>query len=184
MMFELAVFFCIAAFTLTTAAVALLLRSVLHGTLLLTTSWVGIAAFYLWAGAQFAAFAQVLVYVGAVSMVALFAVVLTRRETASTGKSSGNSTIRRILPAVAAAALVAAVITSGVAIHGVEKKPIPHRETAVPALTVKEIGTHLANGFAGTLLITGLLLTVALLGAVVIAAPEPRVPTDNSAQKL
>lgn len=74
----------IAVFTLANAAVALSLRNLIHSALLLIASWFGIAAFYLWAGAEFVAFAQVLVYVGAVSMVVLFAVLLTRRSRADT----------------------------------------------------------------------------------------------------
>ena len=79
----------IALATLATAAVAMALRNLIHSALLLIASWAGIAAFYLWAGAEFVAFAQVLVYVGAVSMIVLFAVPfavqlagLTKRQTA------------------------------------------------------------------------------------------------------
>src|SRR2546421_11947420 len=70
----------IALGTLASAAIALSLRNLIHSALLLIASWAGIAAFYLWAGAEFVAFAQVLVYVGAVSMIVLFAVLLTRRS--------------------------------------------------------------------------------------------------------
>src|SRR5436190_18964967 len=70
----------IALLTLATAAIAMVLRNLIHSALLLIASWAGIAAFYLWAGAEFVAFAQVLVYVGAISMVVLFAVLLTRRS--------------------------------------------------------------------------------------------------------
>src|SRR5829696_8584005 len=70
----------IALFTLASAGVAMALRNLIHSALLLIASWAGIAAFYLWAGAEFVAFAQVLVYVGAVSMVVLFAVLLTRHS--------------------------------------------------------------------------------------------------------
>src|ERR1051326_2707120 len=79
LMFSLLV---IALLTLASAAVALSLRNLIHSALLLSASWAGIAAFYLWAGAEFVAFAQVLVYVGAVSMIVLFAVLLTRRSRA------------------------------------------------------------------------------------------------------
>src|SRR6185369_4791951 len=72
----------IAGLTLASAAVAMSLRNLIHSALLLVASWAGIAAFYLWAGAEFVAFAQVLVYVGAVSMIVLFAVLLTRRSRA------------------------------------------------------------------------------------------------------
>ncbi len=70
----------IALVTLAAAAVAMTLRNLIHSALLLIASWAGIAAFYLWAGAEFVAFAQLLVYVGAISMVVLFAVLLTRRS--------------------------------------------------------------------------------------------------------
>ena len=71
-------FFAIALFTLATAAVAVSLRNLIHTALLLVVSWAGIAGFYLWAGAEFVAFAQVLVYVGAISMVVLFAVLFAK----------------------------------------------------------------------------------------------------------
>src|SRR2546421_12713116 len=72
----------IALGTLASAAIALSLRNLIHSALLLIASWAGVAAFYLWMGAEFVAFAQVLVYVGAVSMVVLFAVLLTRQSRA------------------------------------------------------------------------------------------------------
>src|SRR5678815_1006773 len=75
-------FVIIALLTLGSAAIAMALRNLIHSALLLIASWAGIAAFYLWAGAEFVAFAQVLVYVGAISMVVLFAVLLTRHSRA------------------------------------------------------------------------------------------------------
>ena len=59
-----AVLVLIALATVGTAAAAMSRRNLLHSVLLLAGSWTGVAAFYLWAGAEFAAFAQVLVYVG------------------------------------------------------------------------------------------------------------------------
>src|SRR3954451_13775043 len=70
----------IALVTVGAAAVAMALRNLIHSALLLIASWAGVAAFYLWAGAEFVAFAQVLIYVGAVSMIVLFAVLLTRQS--------------------------------------------------------------------------------------------------------
>ena len=59
----------IALVILGAAAAAMLSRNLIHSALLLVGAWAGIAAFYLWAGAEFVAFAQALIYVGAVSMV-------------------------------------------------------------------------------------------------------------------
>jgi len=71
--------FIIALLIIGSASAAMLSRNLIHSALLLVGAWAGLAAFYLWAGAEFVAFAQVLVYVGAVSMVVLFAVLLTRQ---------------------------------------------------------------------------------------------------------
>ena len=52
----------IGLFTVAGAATALALRNVIHSTLLLIASWFGIAAFFLWAGAEFVAFAQLVAW--------------------------------------------------------------------------------------------------------------------------
>jgi NADH:ubiquinone oxidoreductase subunit 6 (subunit J) len=156
----------IAVFTLATAAVAMALRNLIHSALLLIASWAGIAAFYLWAGAEFVAFAQVLVYVGAVSMIVLFAVLLTRR--AREEPRLAWMGFLRFLTALAPAALVFAVLAGAVLSSGVGENataPAPH-------VSVIEIGRELAGQHAAAVLIVGLILTVALLGAIVIASGD------------
>ena len=157
----------IALVTLTAAAVALSLRNIIHSALLLIASWFGIAAFYLWAGAEFVAFAQVLVYVGAISMVVLFAVLLTRHSRADIEIAPDSQ--RRVLGAILAGGAVLGVLAG--AILG---SPLNSSAAQAPALTVKVIGEQLLARHAGSLLIIGVLLTVSLLGAIVIASHEPR----------
>lgn len=158
-------FIIIAFLTLASAAVAMSLRNLIHSALLLVTSWAGIAAFYLWAGAEFVAFAQVLVYVGAVSMVVLFAVLLTRRSRADL--AVGPDSIQR-----AAIALLVGGGVFGVLLGIVVGTPLPAHPHAAPSVTVKQLGTQLMMSHTGALLIVGVILTVALLGAVVIAAAD------------
>jgi NADH:ubiquinone oxidoreductase subunit 6 (subunit J) len=169
----------IAVITLATAAVAMSLRNLIHSALLLIASWFGIAAFYLWAGAQFVAFAQVLVYVGAVSMVVLFAVLLTRRSRAD--HVIAPDSLARAVSAVFAGAAVFGVLalailkTPAARIFpgGTGVSPV----ISAPTATVRDIGTQLMGTHAAALIIMGILLTVALLGAVVIAShdgPESR----------
>src|ERR1700678_417895 len=148
----------IGLFTVAGAATALALRNVIHSTLLLIASWFGIAAFFLWAGAEFVAFAQVLVYVGAVSMVVLFAVLLTRRsrEDLVTGPDSRS----RAASAVVASGAVGAVILCAVAGTSFETAAGP-----APRLTVRQLGILLMGPQAGALLVVGVILTVALIGA-------------------
>jgi NADH:ubiquinone oxidoreductase subunit 6 (subunit J) len=158
-------FIIIALFTLGSAAVAMALRNLIHSALLLIGSWAGIAAFYLWAGAEFVAFAQVLVYVGAISMVVLFAVLLTRRSRADL--SVAPDSIARAVMALLVGGAALGVLWG--AVLGSKLAPHPGQKAS---LTVREIGTQLMGPHAAALLIVGLLLTVALLGAVVIAASD------------
>ena len=163
----------IAVFLLGSAAAAMMLRNLIHSALLLILSWAGVAAFYLWAGAEFVAFAQVLVYVGAISMVVLFAVLLTRQNPLTDVVVEPASRVRTTaalsIGACVAAVLAAAVVSS-------DFRPAPVR---APTATVKQIGLELMGPHGAALLITGVLLTVALLGAIVLAAAEAkRNPED------
>src|SRR6201996_817379 len=72
------VFLILAALTIAGTAAAMTLRSAVHCVLALTIGLVGLAALYLQMGAQFVGFTQVLVYVGAVAILAVFAIMLTR----------------------------------------------------------------------------------------------------------
>jgi NADH:ubiquinone oxidoreductase subunit 6 (subunit J) len=141
------------------------LRNLIHSALLLIASWAGIAAFFFWAGAEFVAFAQVLVYVGAVSMVVLFAVLLTRQ-------SRQEPTLAPDLLGRAVAGLLVGGAVLGVLLGAVLSTPLRVAETTAPAVTVLQIGTELMGRHLVALLVTGVLLTVALLGAVVLAASE------------
>ncbi len=155
------------------AAAAMLGRNLIHSALLLIVSWAGVAAFYLWADAQFVAFAQVLVYVGAISMVVLFAVLLTRQnrvtdmlvEPASRARASSAVLVGVCLAAVFSAAILAS------------RFPAP--ATRAPATSVRQIGLELMREHGGALLIVGVILTVALLGATILAASEAKTKTED-----
>jgi NADH:ubiquinone oxidoreductase subunit 6 (subunit J) len=159
------------------AVVAMSLRNLIHSALLLIVSWVGVAVFYLWAGAEFVAFAQVLVYVGAISMVVLFAVLLTRR-------SRGEVLLRGLRPGSALRPIIAAGAVAGVLIGAALSTSLSGRQTPPPTLPTREIGQQLASTHAASLVVVGVLLTVALLGAVVIAsalrAEETKRDAGNS----
>jgi NADH:ubiquinone oxidoreductase subunit 6 (subunit J) len=164
--------FAIAFLALGAACAAILARNLIHSALLLVGAWAGIAAFYLWAGAEFVAFAQVLVYVGAVSMVVLFAVLLTRQG--ATSAPVEFESWRR-----AALAIVVAGGVAGMLIGAVLGTPLDVNLAApAPTLTVRDLGARLMSSHVAALLVTGVILTVALLGAVVIAAIDQ--PEDRS----
>lgn len=165
----------IAFLILGATAVAMALRNLVHSALLLVASWAGVAAFYLWAGAQFVAFAQVLIYVGAVSMIALFAMLLTRP---GLDQPVAPESVFRFLSGLLVGGGVAAIIIGAVIGTGFttgRRAPAP--------VTVRQLGELLMGPHAAALLIVGLILTVALLGAVIIASVDrPAEPHEPEGQ--
>src|SRR5438132_13762739 len=73
-----ATFTMLALITVASALAALSLRNLIHCALALTVTFAGLAAFYLQLDAQFVGFAQILVYIGAVAILIVFAILLTR----------------------------------------------------------------------------------------------------------
>src|SRR5215471_20431186 len=68
----------IAIVTIAAGVAAMGLRNLVHCALALTVAFAGLAAAYLQLGAQFVGFTQLLVYVGAVAILIVFAILLTR----------------------------------------------------------------------------------------------------------
>ena len=164
----------IAVVILATAAVAVSLSKLVHAALLLVVTWFGIAAFFLWAGAEFIAFAQVLIYAGAISIVVLFAVLLTPPLSNLPARSSGA--VRRGVAALGIGVAVATAMT-----YAILRTPLAlSSTTAQPAASVKDLGVQLMGPHIAAVLIVGLILTAALIGAVVIAA-SPVNPEDEEA---
>lgn len=157
--------FLIIALTLGAAAVAMALRNLIHSALLLILSWAGIAAFYLWAGADFVAFAQALVYIGAISMVVLFAVLLTRQN--HTGTTYGSESTLRVSGALLASCGVMGILAGAILGTRMDVGSSP-----APSIPVKQLGVQLMGVHTASLLLVGVLLTVALLGAIVLAAGD------------
>lgn len=158
-------FFILAALILGSAVAAITLRNLIHCTLALTVTFGGLAAIYLQLNAQFVGFAQILIYIGAVAILIVFAILLTARNEPGQGIFSPSWLI-----GVAVAVLVFAV--SSAAILG--SKGILREIPAPPQPTVKQIGDQLMTKYVLPLEVLGLLLTAALLGAVIIAIQERR----------
>jgi len=115
-------------------------------------------------GAQFAGFAQILVYVGAVAILIVFAILLTHNsETPKDGVYSKNWFVGLVIAAGVFAVLGWAVLGS--------VRALPN-ETATPAVTVLDIGNALMGRYVLPLEIVALLLTAALIGAVIVAMHE------------
>ena len=76
---ELVAFLVIAAIILLLSAMVVYARNIVHSALYLLGSFAGVAALYIMLNATFVGVAQVLVYIGAVGVLLLFAVMLTKK---------------------------------------------------------------------------------------------------------
>ncbi len=157
-------FFILSVLTIVGAAAALTLRNLVHCVLALMLAFVGLAGLYLQLDAQFIGFAQILVYIGAVAILIVFAILLTR------GTESPSQSI--VSPSWAISSVVSVVVFGVLAwttrSSVVTRHPIPPQ----PEMTVKQIGNALMSRFALPLEVIGLLLTAALVGAVTIAMQD------------
>jgi NADH-quinone oxidoreductase subunit J len=154
-------FMVLAALTVAGTAAAMGLRNAVHCVLALTLGFAGIAMLYLQLGAQFVGFTQILVYVGAVAILAVFAIMMTHNDKPMALPDSSSAWMMGCTVAVAVFAVLArAIRTSAVPAPG---------QPPLPGATVQQIGDALMHRFVLPLEIMGLLLTAALIGAVVIA---------------
>jgi NADH-quinone oxidoreductase subunit J len=161
-----ATFLILAAITIAGTVAAMALRNLVHCVLALTLGFAGLVALYLQLGAQFVGFTQILVYVGAVAILAVFVIMMTQHPTKTATSIFSSSWFSGSL----IAALVFAVL--GWAIHssGLNSGIVPPRAEAA----VRPIGDALMHKYVLPLEIMGLLLTAALIGAVVLAMQEKR----------
>jgi NADH:ubiquinone oxidoreductase subunit 6 (subunit J) len=156
----------IAILTIAAAVAAMSLRNLVHCALALTVALGGLAAAYLQLGAQFVGFAQLLVYVGAVAILVVFAILLTRG-----GGSPETSVLSPAwLSGIGVGAIVLGILVWAIN-HSVVMTPdVPPQ----PDVSVRQIGDALMNKFVLPLEVVGLLLTAALIGAVIIAMKEEK----------
>jgi NADH:ubiquinone oxidoreductase subunit 6 (subunit J) len=77
---ELFAFVFLAAATLVSALMVIHAKEIMHSVIYLASCFISIAALYIMLSAEFVAIIQILVYVGAVIVVILFGIMLTRRE--------------------------------------------------------------------------------------------------------
>ncbi len=162
------IFYLLAALTLAGGLAAVLLRNTVHCALALTVAFAGLALLFLRLDAQFAGFAQILVYVGAVAILVVFAILLTRgSETPTEGVFSRSWLAGLVIAAAVFAALGSAILESVGALPGSGGAP-----TAAPAVTVHGIGDALLTRYVLPLEIVALLFTAAIIGAVIVAMHE------------
>ena len=157
-----AAFIIITVLTLSAALAAATLPQLIHATLAFAVAFIGVAAFYFLLGAEFVGLVQVFIYVGAVAVLIVFTILLTRRDPE---KDHGFNWTGVIIAILVFGGLVWSILKTPAVAIGAPK---------IEALTVKRIGETLMTDYVWPLQCVGLLLTGALIGALILVMEEKR----------
>src|SRR6184192_2414357 len=155
-------FLAIAIIILAGALAATTLPKLIHAALSLVIVFVGVAAYFFLLGAEFVGLVQIFVYIGAVAVLIVFTILLTRRDV---GKDRGFNW---------AGVLIALAVFCGLTWSILKTQSLSIVAPHIRALTVKRIGEALMTGYVWPLQCVGLLLTAALIGALILVMEEKR----------
>jgi len=158
------IFYCIAAFILTAALLAVTTAKIFRSTIWLLFSLIGIAALYYWMDVQFIAAVQTVVYVGGIVVLLIFSIFLTHKANDAMPRPP---VMRRIWAGLASLFGIALVLHL-----------VYHHSFATPAGAglngdVANIGTQLIStekgGYALPFELASILLLASLIGCIVLA---------------
>lgn len=155
-------FIVIAVLTLAGALAAATLPKLIHAALCLVVAFVGIAASFFFLGAEFVGLVQIFVYVGAVAVLIVFTILLTRRDADNSEKFNWGGVV------------IAVAVFGGLVLAILGTPTLSITAPQIEALTVKRIGEMLMGGYVWPLQCVGLLLTAALIGALILVMEEKR----------
>lgn len=153
-------FYILAFMIVGSAILVVTLRDIFHCALMLVVCMFSIAAIYVMLGADFIAAVQVLVYVGAVSVLLIFAIMLTARVS-GIGIKQQNEQVP--------IAMITTLVFIGMTLFGLGKTIWNLKTTEVPETTVGSLGNLLMTTYVVPFEIVSLVLLAALIGAIVIA---------------
>lgn len=157
MSISLIVFYILGVVCLGSAVGVVVSRNVVHAALLLLVSLMGVAGLYLLLLAEFLALVQVLIYGGAITIVVLFVIMLTRVHEIRDAR--GNSQ----WPMALVASLFVFGLMAAAMIEGIPARTTRH------SLDFSDLGESLFTQWAVPFEVASLVLLVALIGAIVIA---------------
>ncbi len=157
---SLVAFTILALFTGLSALGVVTFRNVFHAAISMAFSFVGVAGIYVLLHAEFLAAIQILLYVGAIAVMIVFAVMLTQRGDMALTNLSNNKKWLAGLVSIATLLLIGLVTGRTVWTQST---------VAMPESTVPTIGKLFMTDYVLPFEIAAVLLLVAMIGAIVIA---------------
>jgi NAD(P)H-quinone oxidoreductase subunit 6 len=155
----------LAAMMIVSALSVVLLANIVYSAFMLGVVFVSIAGLYLLLNADFVAFAQVLIYVGAVNVLILFAIMLVNKR--EDFIPLRNSWVRPALTAVVCLGLFALLSTMVLATPWVPSVGIGAGDNSIIV-----IGEHFFSDFLLPFELASILLLIAMVGAIILARRE------------
>jgi NADH-quinone oxidoreductase subunit J len=160
------VFLLTAAVILAAAVQVVTTRNLVHAALWLIVTLFGMAVLFVLLEAGFLAVVQVVVYIGAISILIIFAIMLTRRVMQDTGSQTN-----RYWPLSLG---IAALLFLGIAV-ALNRAGLPEAaQAAVPLDNLRTLGLYLTSTefYVVPLVVVGVLLAVGMIGSIAIARDE------------
>jgi len=159
----LAVFYLLAAITVGSALGVAFANSIVYSAFALMGTLLGVAAMFVLLGADFLGAVQLLVYVGGILVLTLFAVMLTHRISEV---NVSNRAVGRLPAAILVGGAFAFMVRVAGRAHWVVK------DVTAPAPTTYGIGNAFLGDYVLPFEIASLVLLAALIGAVVVSRKE------------
>jgi NADH-quinone oxidoreductase subunit J len=154
-------FYMFAFVVVVSALLVVVMKNIFHCALFLIICLFSVAGIYVLLGADFIAAVQVLLYVGAISVLMIFAIMLTAKVS-GIGIKQQNEQVP--------AAIITTVAFVAIALYGLGKTVWSIKQDAVvPADTVMQLGKALLTTYVVPFEIVSVVLLVALIGSIVIA---------------
>lgn len=162
MSYEEVIFYVVGAVTVAAAAGVVFSRNVVHAALFLMLALAAVAGVFVLLAADFLAIVQVLIYGGAVTILILFAMMLTRVRDLPTATDGPQQPL----------ALLVAGAFAGTSIGAIAGTNWPGETDKINVIAFNDISTALFTTWAIPFEVASLLLLVALIGAVILARGE------------
>jgi NADH-quinone oxidoreductase subunit J len=153
-------FVIIAVLTLSAALAAATLQKLMHAALSFAVLFVGISAFFFLFGAEFVGLVQIFVYIGAVAVLIVFTILLTRDDVGKVRDFNWGGVV------------VATAVFGGLVWAISKTELVSVAPSQVEPLTVQRIGELLMTNYVWPLQCVGVLLTAALIGALILVMEE------------
>lgn len=161
---EMTAFFILGIIAVGGALFMLNLRKVVHMVVALAFTFLSIAGLFVLLEAEFLAVAQVLIYGGAVTIIMLFGIMLTRHDDRDETRRVGHKVLAGLVSILFFLGVI--FLINSVAWPEAAGEPLFTENTG-------QIGIQLFSKYVIPFELTSILLLVALVGAVILAKHEP-----------